>query len=107
MKLTEKQISRIYREIKLDDQRKIVEIDVTHQEEGWSVNETCFNIYCIDSAYNITWQVTEPKTKPYDDTDAFVYLGQKEGEIRAGRSIGFEYRINPETGEATRIAFHK
>jgi hypothetical protein len=108
MKLTKKQILRIDKEIVLNDNKRIVEVDVSHKEEGWSLNEICFNIYCVDPDYHIIWQVKEIKTKPpFGGRDPFCYLGQKEGEIIADRFSGFEYRINPDTGEATQIGFHK
>jgi hypothetical protein len=47
-------------------------------------------------------------TKPIDSADMFVYLEKSEkGEIIGDRFSGFIYKINPDTGEATRVGFHK
>ena len=110
MKLNLKQISKIDSKIKLDEKNMIVEIDVSEDKgKGWSANEICYNIYCVDEHYSIIWQVKEIKTKPpFNGRDPFCYLGKNDkGEIIADRFSGFEYQINPETGEATRIGFHK
>ena len=107
MQLNEKQISKIYKKISLVGDKTIVMIDVS-EDKNMRADESNFNIYCIDNHNNIVWQVKEIKTKPIDDADMFVYLGQNEsGEIIADRFSGFEYRIDPETGEATQVSFHK
>ena len=110
MRLNEKQVSKIDTEINLTADKKIIAIDVTENKgRGWSENEICNNIYCVDKQYNIIWQVKEIETEPpFNGDDPFYYLGQKEnGEIVARRFSGFVYSINPKTGEATQIGFHK
>src|SRR3990167_2400516 len=105
MQLDQKNISHIDTKLLLENGRILVEVNVT-EDDGvkWDVSECNFNIYCVDKDYNVIWQVKEIKTKPVSisgETDSFCYLGQNEkGEIIAGRFSGFEYKINPETGEA-------
>lgn len=107
MQLNAKQIKKIKQTIQLDHNKSIVRIDVSEEKE-MPVNESNFNIYCIGKNYEIIWQVKEIKTKPTDDSDMFVYLSKNQyDEIIADRFSGFEYKINPETGEATQIGFHK
>ena len=112
MKLSPKNISHISKKILLDDYRMILEINVTENDGvDWTTNECNFNIYCVDQDYNILWQVRETKSKPvsiFGETDTFCYLGKDaNGEIIADRFSGFTYKINPDTGEATRTGFHK
>ena len=111
MQLNKKQIFKIKQVVNLDSVRSIVRIDVSHKQDGWSVEESNFNVYCVDQAYNIIWQVKELKSKPaslFGEADPFYYLGKdSKGEIFADRFSGFEYKINPDTGEAIRVGFHK
>lgn len=110
MKLNSKQISKIDSRINLTEKKMIVAIDVSEDKgKGWSENEICYNIYCIDEYYNIIWQVKEINTDPpFKGRDPFCYLGKNNnGEIIADRFSGFTYKIDPETGEATRTGFHK
>jgi hypothetical protein len=107
MKLNFKQVSKIYKKIDLQNDNAIVMIDVS-EDKAMPAYESNFNIYCIDKNYNIIWQIKEVKTKPIDDADMFVYLAKNsDGEIIADRFSGFVYRIDPETGEAEQISFHK
>jgi hypothetical protein len=107
MQLMAKQISKIDEKINLFNGRMVVKIDVMG-DKNLSVNEQVSNIYCVDDQYNIIWQVREIKTNPPFPDDGFIYLNQnKNGEIIADRFSGFEYKINPETGEAEQIGFHK
>jgi hypothetical protein len=110
MQLSAKQISHIDKTIILGDNKMIVEIDVSEDKgRGWSENEICYNIYCVGKDYNIIWQVKEIKTKPpFNGRDPFCYLGKNEkDEIIADRFSGFVYKIDPETGEAEQVSFHK
>lgn len=112
MKLNSKQISHIKATIMIDRNRKLLRINVTENDGTiWTNDECNFNIYCVDQDYNILWQVKETKTKPvsiFGETDSFCYLGQNDkGEIIAGRFSGFEYKVDSDTGEATRTGFHK
>jgi len=111
MQLSKKQILRIKQTIQLDGTKSIVRIDVSHKDEGWSDEESNFNIYHIDVEYNILWQIKETKTKPvslFGEADPFYYLGKDANDkIIADRFSGFTYEIDPETGEATRTGFHK
>ena len=107
MKLNSKQVSKIYKKIELKNGNAIVMIDVS-EDKAMSSDESNFNIYCIDNQYNIIWQIKEIKTKPIDDADMFVYLKKNDqNEIIADRFSGFTYKIDPDTGEATRTGFHK
>lgn len=109
MKLTEKQIVKIDTRIPISADRILVEIDVSHKSEGWSLNEISSNIYCIDDSNNIIWQVKELKTEiPFDGRDPFCYLAKTDdGEIMAVRFSGFRYKIDPDTGEAEQTGFSK
>lgn len=104
MKLNLKQISKIYKAVNLDNGHVIVMIDVS-EDKDIPVNEIIFNIYCIDKEYNQIWQIREEEIKPIDEEDMFVYLGERKGEIIAGRYSGFVYKIDPVTGIAKRIGF--
>ena len=107
MKLTSKQISKIDQTINLNNEKSIVKVNIMGDKD-LSIEERVANIYCIDESHNILWQVREIKTVPPFLDDGFVYLGKNEkGEIMADRFSGFEYKINPETGEAEQIGFHK
>lgn len=106
MQLTAYQISNIYRRKHTDD-FEIILIDVMG-DRTVSTLEKLFNIYCVDIKNNIIWQVSEEKTGPVRDTDAFVYLAKNElGEIIADRASGFVYKIDPNSGVAEQIDFHK
>lgn len=111
MQLSEKQIVKIKQVISLDAKRKIVRIDVSHKNEGWSNDESNRNIYCIDDHHNVFWQVNELTSEVSampGGVDPFYYIGKNEkNEIIADRFSGFIYEIDPETGMATRIGFHK
>lgn len=112
MRLSSKNISHIDKKIVLDDGHMIVEINVTENDgTNWTTDERNFNIYCVDKDYNILWQVKEITSKPvsiFGETDTFCYLSRDaNGEIIADRFSGFVYKIDPETGEATRTGFHK
>lgn len=107
MNLSKNQISKITEIIDIDENKSIVRIDVS-DNNNLPPDESSSNIYCVNKTYEIIWQVKEIKTKrPFED-DMFVYLGRNEKEeIIADRFSGFEYRINPETGEAEQVSFHK
>lgn len=111
MKLTEYQISRIQEKINntCKPRAKIVLVNTMGDKSLSSEShESQFNIYCIDEGGNILWQVSENRNPELLHGDTFCYLEQnKQGEIIADRFSGFEYRIDPETGEAIRIGFHK
>jgi hypothetical protein len=97
MPLNLKQISKIKQKIFLDEERTLVRINVS-EEKALPAEESNFNIYCVDRAYNIIWQVTETKTKPLNDADMFVYLGKSkdaQDNIIADRFSGFVYKSNP------------
>lgn len=109
MKLTGYQVSKIEKKIPFSETRNIILIDVigdTNLVNGSS--EVRFNIYCIDSNYNIIWQVSEKGECTFPDGDPFCYLGKNsKDEIIADRFSGFTYKINLDTGEAVRTGFHK
>jgi hypothetical protein len=106
MKLTQYQISKIKQTVEIDN-KIIIRIDVSGDDD-MPVDESNFNIYCITNDYEIIWQVTEVGSEPIDDIDMFVYLEKNDkGEILADRFSGFEYKIDPDTGEAEQIGFHK
>lgn len=109
MKLTDYQISKIHKKINISENRIILMIDVmgdkTIPDAG---KEVRFNIYCVDNENNIVWQVQEIEESSFRDGDPFCYLKKDDnGEIIADRFSGFIYRIDSETGIATRIGFHK
>jgi hypothetical protein len=75
MQLNLKQISRIRQKVVLDQEKLIIRIEP--EQEGWTFEETRFNIYCVDKWYNIIWQVQEEEEYRFEDGDPFCYLGQK------------------------------
>jgi hypothetical protein len=107
MRLSKDQIEKIRQRINLSKDKLIVRVDVS-ENGSLSADDSSSNIYCINNEYEIVWQVKETKTKrPFED-DMFVYLIQNnKGEILADRFSGFGYRIDPDTGEAEQIGFHK
>mgnify|MGYP000294519574 CR=1 FL=1 len=111
MRLTDLQIQKIKNSILLGNGDSIVRINVSNKSDGWTNDESNYNIYCIDTKNNIIWQVKELKTKPsglFGEADPFYSLKKSdEGSILAYRFSGYEYSINAETGEASRIGFHK
>lgn len=107
MKLSNLQISMIEQKINIAPNRIILRIDVS-SDNKMSAKESSSNIYCVEKDFEIVWQVKEVETtQPFED-DMFVYLAMNsEGEIIADRFSGFVYKINPDTGEALQIGFHK
>ncbi len=107
MNLSKNQISKIKQKIDISENKSIIRIDVS-EDKNMSSEESSSNIYCVNDKYEIFWQVQDIKTKrPFED-DMFVYLGKNaKGEIIADRFSGFEYKIDPETGEADQMSFHK
>jgi hypothetical protein len=107
MKLTIDQISKIDKTINIKNNNMIVMIDESGNK-SISPEERSSNIYCINQDNEIIWKIKELKTKRTMDDDMFVYLKEfPKDTIYAVRFSGFEYNINPETGEATRIGFRK
>ena|SRR3990167_525555 len=109
MQLTEHQILQIQTRIKIYLNKTIILVNTMGDKSISSDSrESQFNIYCIDENNNIVWQASENRNPEFLHGDTFCYLGQNEkGEIVADRFSGFEYKINPDTGEATQIGFHK
>ena len=107
MQLNKNQILKIKQKVNLNSERTIVRIDVS-EDKTLSPQESSSNVYCINNQYEIIWQVKEIKTQRHFDEDMFVYLGKNsKGEIIADRFSGFVYKIDPDTGEAEQIGFHK
>ena len=114
MRLSEESIGHIKEKeiISLDNHTMIVRINVSDPaEKFWTDDELNYNIYCVDRDYQIIWQVSKKEKSPYSidgDEDPFCYLGKNDqGEIIADRYSGFEYQIDPETGDVKCIGFHK
>lgn len=112
MKLDSKNASHIYSTVPIASDRNIVLINVTENDGAtWTDKECNYNIYCLDEDKTVVWQVKESNSSPvsiFGETDCFCYMSKDQiGEITASRFSGYKYRINPETGEATRIGFHK
>lgn len=109
MKLTNYQISKIEKKLQLSRIQDIILVDVMGDSTLPNDSpEVRFNIYCVDINYNVIWQVSEKKEGIFLDGDPFCYLGKNtKNEIIADRFSGFTYKIDPETGEATRTGFHK
>jgi hypothetical protein len=105
MKLSRYQISKIEKKIDLGSNKMVVMIGVGGGDATVPLIEKISNIYCVNDKYEIIWQVNEINTNPPFKNDLFVYLDKNE--ITADRFSGFEYRIDPETGEAKQIGFHK
>jgi hypothetical protein len=107
MKLTDQQLANIKNSMKLANGNRIILLTIS-RKDNLPAEEVSSNIYRIDDNDEIIWQVKEIETKrPYDE-DRFVFIRQSsEGEITAGRFSGFEYKIDPETGEAIQVGFNK
>lgn len=107
MKLTTKEISKIDGRIKVSQKEYIVMINVSG-DKYISPEISNLNIYRINDDNEIIWQIKEIESERRLFDDMFVYLGMNDkGEIIADRWSGFEYKINPETGEAKCTRFHK
>lgn len=103
-KLSLDQQEIIYHTIVINS-NKIVLLDVLGIKK-LSNEELNKNIYCVDDDFNIIWIIDPEKTK--FDIDSFTSMKKAtDGKIHARRFSGFEYEINPNTGEAKMSGWNK
>jgi hypothetical protein len=104
MKLTPKQISMIGQSIPSQNGDRIVLIEVSGRKDV-SITELNANIYRINNAHDVIWQIDAPQ--PSFDRDPFVSIERKETTITADRFGGDELHIDENTGVAKLTGWHK
>ncbi|KQT38215.1 hypothetical protein [Methylophilus sp. Leaf414] len=105
-RLSEAQNVLIEASVPLVNGHKVVLLDVGGRKDVPLV-EYNQNIYCVDDFGNIVWQVDAP-TSQFSERDSFVgVFKNKEGLLRADRFGGNEYVIDPKTGKANYVGWHK
>lgn len=103
--LTKEQLSQIYREVVLSPQRRIVLLDVGVSKRI-PVSEENQNVYCIGPMGEVHWQIQADNA--INERDSFVSLSiGKDSQIRADRFFGNEFLVNPDSGVAEHIGWHK
>jgi hypothetical protein len=88
----------------MDDGSRIIVVDVS-EDKSLSAEENNLNIYRIDSNSNVLWRVNAPLS-PFS-FDLFVNIAWDGNIIRADRFKGEEFKIDPHTGVAKQIDWHK
>ena len=104
MKLRQDQIDRIEVKINTSGKNDVVLI-TTSGRRDLPPDEHNQNVYCVDSEYNIVWQIHTPASS--FENDAFIYLERKGTQLSAERFSGFEYVIDVKTGNAKQVDWHK
>ena len=105
-KLNEFQVKLIKQIVDLNDEKKIVRLNVCARKDMDELsNEYVNNIYCIDNEYNIIWQVDAELTK--FPGDPFVYIEMERDGIFAGKFSGFTYKVDVDSGKGKIIGFQK
>jgi hypothetical protein len=97
-------LNYLAREIALPDARRIVLLEAP-TDGSWPKEECQSNIYCLDRADNVLWQVKAPK--PKFDTDSFVSIALEGDKLTASRFFGSEFEIDLVTGLANEVGWHK
>ncbi len=103
-KLTGKQIKTINMKISVGTDSYIVLVDT--MGDRTVVGDECNkNIYCVNSNYDVVWQVKVDETG--FEADPFVYIWLDNKKLLANKFHGNEYEIDISTGMATEIGWHK
>jgi hypothetical protein len=97
-------LNRVSREIKLPDGQRIVLLDAP-TDGSWSKQDCQANVYRLDAAGNVVWQVQA--TAPKFDTDSFVSISMKADKLEASRFFGSEFEIDLATGVTEEVGWHK
>lgn len=95
-KLTEMQQQNIYQEVMVGN-KKIILLDVLGLK-NLSKHELNANIYCVDSSFEIIWQIDAEPTK--FEIDSFTSIKMNQDGLSAKRFSGFKYKIDIATGKA-------
>lgn len=104
-KLTSIQQRQIYQAINLEDNKKIVLLDVLGIKH-LSEQEANRNIYYIDNDYNVIWQIDPEPTKFNIDSFTSIKI-DGEGIVQARKFSGFEYEVDKKTGKAEITGWNK
>ena len=103
-KLTQKQVDIIEKKISVCKNKAIVLLDVAGNK-AIPTSEYNSNIYCINDAGEILWQI---KAKPSGfERDSFVSINYNDNRLVARNFSGFEYKVNLENGEVESIGWDK
>lgn len=95
------------KKITIAPNRTVVKITIHRKDNYPDFDPHYNNIYLVNDDYEIIWQVFDPNGHAFPQ-DPFHSLDLNEqGEIIGYRWSGFTYKINPNTGETTFLAFHK
>lgn len=104
-RLSKVQLETIYREIPLSLGRRIVLLDVGGRRDIPAIEHNR-NVYCIGKDADVIWQIQA--VEPTVERDSFVSLTKDEaGTICADRFFGNEFVLDPETGVANHVGWHK
>ena len=103
--LSKSQLSRIAQEVVLSSKKRVVLLDVGGLKDI-SPQEHNQNIYCLGSNSEVYWQVQAGQTT--QERDSFVSLFiDEQGQLRADRFFGNEFLVDPITGVAEHVGWHK
>lgn len=104
-RLSKDQLATISDVVALSNGHKVVLIEVAGRKD-LPPSEHNRNIYCIDGSGNVIWQI-RADGEIYE-RDSFVSLsGSEGGSLRADRFFGSEFILDPTSGVATRVGWHK
>jgi len=104
-RLNEQQRKLIYQKISLNGRTVILLLDKDGKENISDIDLNA-NVFCIDEAFNIIWRIKAEQTK--FKQDPFTSIKTDEcGKIHTRRFSGFEYELNPSTGEAKISGWNK
>ena len=99
------QLSRISQEVVLSPQRRVVLLDVGGLKDI-PMHEHNRNIYCVGASGEVVWQVRAEDSTHERDSFVTLYVdGDKQ--LRADRFFGNEVLLDPITGIAEHVGWHK
>lgn len=103
--LTKEQRELIYQTISLNGKKIVLLLDEYGLKKVADIDLNT-NIFCIDNAFNIVWQIDAKLTKFNRDPFTSIIKNEK-GEIQAKRFSGFKYKIDIATGKAEIFGWDK
>lgn len=104
MKLSTSEQSRIHKEIKVGDNKRIVTLN-NYDVSGISNIDYVNNVYCVDNENNIIWRIKAPDS--LEDRDAFNAFLDENGNVLASRSNGKLYKLDPENGDLAYVKYQR
>lgn len=103
--LRNEQRKLIYQSISLNGKTVVLLLDKFGKENISDIDLNA-NIYCIDEAFNIVWQIHADQTKFKRDPFTSMRKGENE-KICTRRFSGFEYEVDTSTGVAKTCGWNK